>query len=317
MMTNNTNLQNRGSAIILALVIVSLVSVVAFSLSRVLVSEIKIESGLEDASGAYLVAEASLEDGLIEYRKNHNYQCSADYAPSPKACNDITNSAQNEPFRDAKGAMFNDKPKEIALTALNIAPSGNAVSSGIVWWNAVSPSAKPDEAVAPDDSVERDMSGLAMNIAGLTSPVVQNNTNCGASASANYAGAITFCWNWKDSAAAKGMFIDVIDTNGLASPPCATTGATQTVLSCPMPASPKTLRFHPLGSGLAAKETNLLCPVAYCFNTFKQPMDTGTTTIDALGQFGRSQRKLQVQLDRNRDALVSEFDFAVFSGSSL
>lgn len=309
---------NQGSAIILALVIVSLVSVVAFSLSRVLVSEIKIETGLEDASGAYLTAEASLEDSLIEYRKDHNYQCSADYAPSATACNSAGTDPKKIPFKDGNGNMLNTKAKQVALTALNTAPSGNAVSSGIVWWNAVSPSAKDSEKVTQDDTIERDISGLALDTSTFT-PAVQNNTNCGVPASAPYASLVQFCWNWDNPATAKGMFIDIIDSNGNASPPCTTLGLGPAVTSiaCSIPASPKTLRFHPLGSGLAAKSTNTTCPVAYCFNTFGRPMDTGTTTIDALGQFGRSQRKLEVVLDRNRDALVGEFDFAVFSGSSL
>lgn len=289
--------EQQGSAIILALLVVSTVSVASFSISKVLISEIRIESGLEDASGAYMTAEASLENGLVEYRKNRNYQVSAEFAAD----------ATKVPFQDGSGTMFNATPREVALGS-NL--TADAQAAELVWFNAVSPASQAIEAVGTDELIEKDIRAIQLPLPGG----VQNNNNCSVSSGSG----IKFCWNWASGGRNRTMEIALLDAAGNLIPgfPIYESG-TERIVS--VPAGATTLRFRPIGSGLAPSGnsgTPAFRP-AYAFNTFGKPMDAGISRIEATGRFGKSQRKLKVEIDRKRDALITEFDFTVFSGSDL
>ncbi|MBI3261440.1 hypothetical protein HYZ64_03675 [Candidatus Berkelbacteria bacterium] len=286
-----------GSAIILALLIVSAVSVAAFSAARVLISEIKIESGLEDASGAYLAAEASLESSLVEYRKDRNYQVSQE----------STTTSPRIPFQDGIGNLFDGSPREVDLGS---DLSGQAQAGELVYFNGVSPSSSPTEIVQVDELIERDISALQ-----LTTPSgVQNNNNCGATTGSD----LKFCWHWASTDPKREMEIVLLDRAGNVLPgfPIFEPG-TERIISIPPNAA--ILRFRPLRSSLAPVGTPGTpgYKPAYAFNSFGKPMDMGITRIEATGRFGRSQRKMKIEINRRSDGAIGEFDFAVFSGSDL
>lgn len=287
--------QNRGSAIILALLIVSAVSVAAFSAAKVLISEIRIESGLEDASGAYLAAEASLEAGLVEYRKDRSYQISQE------------STATRVPFQDASGTMFNGSPREVDLGS---ELSGEAKAGELVWFNGVSPSSSASEIVQVDELIERDISALQL----ATPSGVQNNNNCGVTTEIG----IMFCWNWATADPKCEMEIVLLDRSG-----AVLLGyqffETVSKKFISVPPAAAILRFRPLRCSLAPTGTPGTpgFKPAYAFNSFGKPMDTGITRIEATGRFGRSQRKMRVEIDRKSDGSIGEFDFTVFSGGDL
>ncbi|MFY9484136.1 MAG: hypothetical protein WAP74_00725 [Patescibacteria group bacterium] len=292
--------KERGSAIILALLIVSAVSVAAFSAARVLISEIKIESGLEDASGAYLAAEASLEASLVEYRKDRNYQVSQEF----------TTTSTRIPFQDGTGTLFNGSSREVDLGS---DLSGQAKAGELVYFNGVSPSSSKAEVVQVDELIERDISALQ-----LTTPSgVQNNNNCGVTTGIG----IKFCWNWATTDPKREMEIVLLDRNGAPLPgfPPIFVPDTDTERMILVPPAAAILRFRPLRGSLAPAGTpgSPGFKPAYAFNSFSKPMDTGITRIEATGRFGRSQRKMKLEIDRKSDGSIGEFDFTVFSGSDL
>lgn len=61
---------NRGAALVITLIVVTVVSAIAFSVSRMLVSEVKQITRLEDSEMAYQAAESGIEAGLLLYRYN-------------------------------------------------------------------------------------------------------------------------------------------------------------------------------------------------------------------------------------------------------
>jgi len=294
----------RGSAIVLALAIISLLAVSAFSAARLLVSEIRVETGLEDASGAYLTAEAALENALVDYRKNRSYQVSAEF---------VSNS--NEiPFLDGLGKLCSTERSACQASPrtldLGVNLSGNAQAKELVIFNAVSPAAGEAETVEVDELIEKDIRAFHRSVPADTA----NNTNCG-----GFSGSgIKLCWNWSGGGANRTMEIALVDQNGALLPgfPVFETG-TEKIID--VPPSAAILRFRPIGAGLAPSGTagSASFRPAYAFNTAGKPIDSGITKIEATGFFGRSQRKLKVEIDRKRDILIGEFDFAVFSGGDL
>lgn len=76
---NAAKLKNRrGSAILIALLMVTVLATIAFSVGQITYAEIKMAAGIEDASIAYSAAEAGIEDGLLRWRYDHNIESPAD-----------------------------------------------------------------------------------------------------------------------------------------------------------------------------------------------------------------------------------------------
>lgn len=59
---------NVGAALVITLIVVTVISAIAFSVSRMLVSEVKQITRLEDSEMAYQAAESGIEAGLLLYR---------------------------------------------------------------------------------------------------------------------------------------------------------------------------------------------------------------------------------------------------------
>lgn len=64
----------KGSAILIAILMVTVLATIAFSVGQITYADIKMAAGIEDASIAYHAAEAGIEDGLLRWRYNHNIE---------------------------------------------------------------------------------------------------------------------------------------------------------------------------------------------------------------------------------------------------
>lgn len=70
--------KNVGAALVITLIVVTVISAIAFSVSRMLVSEVKQITRLEDSEMAYQAAESGIEAGLLLYRYNKDIEVPAD-----------------------------------------------------------------------------------------------------------------------------------------------------------------------------------------------------------------------------------------------
>lgn len=60
--------QPKGSALLIAMIMVAAISAAAFGLGKLLLSDIRITSSLEDSTAAFYAAEAGIEHGLLKFR---------------------------------------------------------------------------------------------------------------------------------------------------------------------------------------------------------------------------------------------------------
>jgi Tfp pilus assembly protein PilX len=60
--------RRKGSALLIAMIVITAISAAAFGLAKLLLSDIRITSSLEDSTAAYYAAEAGIEHGLLKFR---------------------------------------------------------------------------------------------------------------------------------------------------------------------------------------------------------------------------------------------------------
>lgn len=95
----------KGSAILIALFVMSTVGVVAFGSTRTYLSELKTTTNITLTDNAYYGAESGLEIALLKYRANPNLQWSNNCDPATSVCT-----------RPSGTSVTDDKP--VALPAL-------------------------------------------------------------------------------------------------------------------------------------------------------------------------------------------------------
>lgn len=92
--------QQSGSALIITILLVTVLAAIAFSTSRLTISEIIQTGQLEDSELAYQAAEAGVEMGLLLYRYNRNSEI-----PEENMSSDVSNVCR---FRIATGGPCDD-----------------------------------------------------------------------------------------------------------------------------------------------------------------------------------------------------------------
>lgn len=69
-----SKLGSKGTALIITLLVITVISTIAFSVARLMIAEIRMTTGLEDSMGAYYAAEAGIEQGLLMWRYDHDVE---------------------------------------------------------------------------------------------------------------------------------------------------------------------------------------------------------------------------------------------------
>lgn len=93
------DIKAKGSTLILAMLLITVVSVMAFGTGQVYVSEIRIVNTLEGATGARYAAESAIEEGIREFRANRGFQRCETQGPNAQD-QDCTTSDANREGRD-------------------------------------------------------------------------------------------------------------------------------------------------------------------------------------------------------------------------
>jgi hypothetical protein len=254
-----------GSALLIALFVMSTVGVIAFGSTRLYISEIHSTDNLTQTPQAYYAAESALEDGLLAYRQNANSQWSDSCLPDNSSNCLVTNSSNFAQLPD----LTNGEKAKVKMYYL-----GQKLDN--------------TKGLKKDDSV-----------------VINLNPNLASE-------KLTWVWDNPASCSNYGLRISYIDENGkqdnninnLSQIFLQSSQLTASLSS----ASAKSVIIRPINCSLASYQiTN---PGG------NDPIDTGLTTIDSIGQYNNVNRELRATLDRSTGQLKGVFDYTLFGSES-
>jgi hypothetical protein len=239
-----------GSAILIALFIMATLGVLAFSTSKVYISEIRTTTNLNYSIAAYYAAEGSLERSLLAYRLNPNQEIP------------VTGSGFATPITLTNSAQLSQKMKYLGATQIGAA-------------------------VAQDDTrqITLDGSGPSAKLSWVWGSQLTNTL---------------------ENRGLRITYIDPITGDQLPTEPIfMPMSAPGTNLS--LPTNPTIIRIRPIGVGLAS----------YTVTPASGTIDTGISTIDALGEYGGVKRQLEAKIDRASNRLQSIFDYTILTKDSI
>ncbi|MCA9388777.1 hypothetical protein KC644_03400 [Candidatus Berkelbacteria bacterium] len=287
----------KGTALLIAMVLVAVIGTIAFAIGRVSLSSFTQVVRLEDSLNAYSAATAGIEDGLLRFRFNKDIE-------TPTSCDgsDSTPTRSSQLVTRVNLSQPNTSP-------VCVNPLGNTPSPGdIIYDLKISHKLEPGEpevqntkttsrgtivALAHDQAIEYDVSDLTKPIQisweyenpGSLSP---NNTNSVEISLLDSGGGLVS----QDSSAKK-----LIKENS---------GAPNSATFPITGIRPDIIRIRAYNSNLSSYRIQSLGG---------EPLSSRTTFIEVTGYYGRSKRKLELSLDRISGSILELFDFVLFSGS--
>jgi hypothetical protein len=308
------NLNNVGAALVITLIVVTVVSAIAFSINRMLISEVKQISRLEDSEMAYLAAESGIETGLLLYRYNHNVEVprgvdrGMDESQNRVMRVDISNGKLDNPN------LLNPESYLSALTKLNQYYDlriwhknvAGAKEEGIpVTCNAETLANTPDlcvinqatgekiiPAIPKDGTVEYDVSGVNGDL-NLTWDYTK--TNVPFSESEKYIINVipvkedgTLDWDNKHvyNYEKKNSSFNNITTSDVSK-----------------------IRIESFGGDLQSYKLKTTNP--------NSKLDSRYTYIESTGYYGNSKRKIKVTVDRQSGSVYGVYNFVILTDSDV
>lgn len=266
----------------ISMVLVAVIGTIAFAIGRVSISSFTQVVRLEDSANAYSAATAGIEDGLLRFRFNKDVQ-------TPLNCgNDF-------PTKNSQYYTRINLTQGTAQDCIDPQASGPPNPSDIAYDIKVSHKLEPGDpevqqttntsrgtivALARDQAIEYDASDLT--------------------------GSIAIEWDYASRQPFNNVEVTILDANGnvldkrLVKNPNQASGQLPSLSV----ASADIVRIRSLGSDLSKYEI-----------TSSEPLSSRTTTIEVVGYYGRSKRKLELTLDRISGSILELFDFVLFSGS--
>ncbi len=299
--------QRRGSALIITLLIIAVLSTISFAVSALVISELRKNSSLVDSISAYYAAESGIEQGLMQYRLWHDSEISQEIYNAVRNNTPVTNAMS--PTEDTKKG----KPQIFRLSDLR--PSKND-RPGIVFsgdkgttWYEMKMWYKGDHIGDVDSS---------------GNPVLGPNSRKifrDSALNLSIKDADKVLIKWQQSSDANGnrnpgpghpykFFVETISTNNVS-------GEIERAILDPIAqrqtynavvvGSDNTVRIKPwdmsyMTYSLSAKKDNQ--PVLF---------DTQLSYIEVSGHSGSSQRKLRIGINRSSGTILETQDFVIFS----
>lgn len=319
-----------GAALVITLIIVTVVSAIIFSVNRMLVSEVKQITKLEDSEMAYQAAESGIEAGLLLYRYNNNVEVPADITGgmdetidkamrvnvtngSLEAKNidlDVNNLAdlkRNQQYYDLKiwhrNANENGvSQEEVKSEQCNKVTNNNGTQSYPNYCVADNPGESSSTASIPalskDGSVEYNVSNLDGKIylkwGYKKVPTTRQEIE---QMRLEY---VAYDENGEIAENGKGkeLFLYEDSNNGSFGNGIQlfTTNA-------------QNIRVKSWGGDLDNYKMTLVSPNA--------KLDSRYTYIESTGYYGGSKRKLKVKIDRQTGSIISTYDFVLLSPGSI
>lgn len=274
---------NRGSALIITLLLITIVAAMVFSVGKLATSELKLSTQLEESDLAYYAAESGIEAGLLMLRFSHNVEIPTGATLS------TTSGLMEKTMGD--GQSFHLKIYHRNDTGFECVPKEACDANG-EWDSDFSYDPLTDTpALAKDQVWEYDIRNPDGSI--------QNNLNIE--------------WEYETTGATntenQRMEIIPIDAGG---EPIAAgkylSLSTQTSLPIDTTNASK-LRIKPWGGNLVKYKLTS--------GDSDAKLDSRYTTIESTGYFGKTKRKMQVTIDRASGTLLGLHDFVIFGSSGF
>lgn len=274
----------RGAALIIALALITFISSAAFSIGRLMISEIRATTGLEDSMVAYYAAEAGVEQGLLMWRYNHDVETSTG----------ATATDGNPVHVDIDEQRSFD---------LKIYYKGDKVGN---FDNIDDPN---NPTIKKDGSLE--LRGFE-DVSNLT---IKYITPC-QNPSLFPAGSVCATNTGRPSGIDHGVEFKIINSDGtqtdlednLFDPTASRSGWSPAMLGWTLEPGSK-IRVKPWDTDIKyVAETTAITGVP--------KIDSGISFIESTGYFGSAKRKIQVQVDRVSGTILGTYDFVLFGGSS-
>ncbi|MCX6806952.1 MAG: hypothetical protein NT135_02430 [Candidatus Berkelbacteria bacterium] len=310
--------KTKSSALLIAILIISLISAVTLSVSRLAISEIKMSAGASESSVSYFAAEAGLESGLARWRWDNYIEMPSGATETSKNINryDLTPYVGQNPIKweniDPTTGFGSDK-KDHIYNQLKIwykAPfvGEDKVSSGTI-----------DASDLNDASYGKDGSGsYAQHYLIKDQRSVEFD--------AGTSGSVTLYWKWTQGipGSTPGLGLEV-EVRGLA-------GGVETIQTNiygnPLDIVGAVSPDGPSGNVYwkQISFTGLTNPKLY-FRPWQgnivygiQPTDptkkigTEKTYIESTGIYGYTKRKLLAEIDRSSGQIINIYDFVLYGG---
>lgn len=308
-----------GAALIITLLIVTVISAIALSVSQMLISEIKQITRFEDSEVAYQSAESGIETGLLFYRYNKNIEIPSnntgglgeDDQKFLRIRIDKGEIIDSNQFMDTTKQYYdlkiwhknsNSSNKSVEKVDLINCKIPIAPVSSYPKYCIDNPTTgkKVIPALAKDASVEYDLNGTVANIYlkwkyldsghALTDAEInslrleytaydENNNIVAGGAGKNL-------FTYQESLNSQSGDGLVLVTNGA-----------------------KTLRIRPWGGDLENYQISLVGT--------NDKLDSRYTYVESTGYFSTSKRRLKVQIDRATGSIVTSYDFVINTPESI
>ncbi len=278
----------KGVAFLLTMLLVAIVSTIALAVGRLMVSELRMTTSLEESTAAYFAAEAGIEDGLLRLKSDRDIEVPT--APATLERKNITDPSRNV------NPLASDKYYELKIfrTAARIGDPANLDSSPQLF---------------KDDVFEI---SSRQNATTLNLDYKVYNAQVDTSRRLNYGveiiridigGGITRWFCPDRTAVANG-----VEAQGSCTPDISDE-YTYHVWGIPFDATIVKVRIKPWGYG-----DNFHIRYAVTPLPAGSQIEQNFTTVQSTGYFGKTKRTLQAKVDRGTGQIISLFDFTVFQG---
>ncbi|EKD56539.1 MAG: hypothetical protein ACD_58C00151G0001 [uncultured bacterium] len=320
---------NVGAALVITLIVVTVISAIVFSVSRMLVSEVKQITRLEDSEMAYQAAESGIEAGLLLYRYNKNIEVPADVTGGmdekvTKAMRvnvtdgklesnnldinaNLADIIKSKSYYDLRIWHKNYNKDGVSVEEVNSDPCAqvtdvNGVKSYPVYcvpdYPGEASSTQSIPALAKDGSVEYNINKLDGKIY-----LKWGYTNVSPSRSEKDQMRLEYTAYDADGQIVENgngkklfTYFEATLSQGSNGIPLTTTNA-------------QDLRIKSWGGDLDNYKMTLTSP--------NEKLDSRYTYIESTGYYASSKRKLKVKIDRQTGSIVSTYDFVLLSPGNI
>src|SRR3990167_3935840 len=332
----------RGSALLITLLIVSVISAAAFGVGKLTLQNIGLTGSLEDSTVAYQVARAGIEEGLLRWRYDHAFETGEPAGSTetllqtfrailPSYDSGDLPSEAVVPDYTATGANPREKTYDLRswFHADKIGTGCKTDLSGIDQYGGDNGDVP---ILAKDETRELDVS----NLTGITTVTI-----CWSNAlNDNHQNYRNGAYDPTDDLNSLNIFpsVEVIPIDGLGDVLTGTNFKTFTLpnergaLINVGSGGVKHLRFKPFiyhdptpGNPFSGDETTTHAELDSALNPrivfsvvpSAGVIDSGVHYIESTGYFGVAKRRLRAEIDRTSGRLLGLFDFSIYSGSDL
>ncbi len=331
----------RGSALIITVMIIAVLSSISFSVTALTISEFRKTATLQDGIAAYYTAEAGIEHGLMQYRlwrdaeigenlysKVHSGQtlsindspldsCNKDsIAENDASCNPQT--FRLDGFVDIDNNKIDDGPGFVSPNPSSTADRGNSWYDLKLWYKApyigdIDASGNPiisskSQLVSRDSAVQFNVRGIdKIKLRAEAVNPSEKLLNDDKLDLGNYAieYSLSTLSNLSNEKITRDLFGQYVIENGQSIIDLPTLAAQNKITNA------EQLRLKPLAMD-AAK---------YSLTMQKDgnnvPIDANVSYIEATGYAGKAKRRLRIGIHRSSGTILEVGDFVLFSGDKV